>query len=280
MDVISYLADTFGLGTDPRINYSLAAALLVALVSLSNGLFRLDFLPLFRPAVLLRVCGAVALAFGAVALSHALPATQYQAAPYLFATSLLPLLLIALAYGPSAGLVAGVLFSAAAAGGAYPSWSEALLVLELMVLGWLAMSPSPRKVRWAGTFNAALAHLLAAGTAGVAFLTWRDGDVTVSSLLAEQVAALPALLLPWVLLLLFGPQFYRRFMPYSRIAQPAARVQNDEPATTVQLKSTLTMPPRARTGVTTLEIPALDKDGGRRRSNLAEPALSHEDPNG
>ncbi len=271
------LAEAFGLGTDPRITYSLAAALLLALVSLLNGLFRLDLLALFRPATLLRLCVAVGLAFAMVVAAHALPADQARLVPYALALALLPLHLVALGYGPSAGLAAGVLFSAATADGAYPGYAEASLVLELVVLGWLAMSPSPRSVRWAGPLNAALAHVLAAGTAGVAYLTWRDGDVTLSSLLSEQVATVPALLLPWLLLMAFGPTFYGGYLPRSRIAPGKTEVA--EPSS-VHVKNTLTMPQRARTGVTTLELPALDRPLARHRHGLAEPALHHEDPNG
>lgn len=279
MDVLlDKFAAAFNLADDPRIIYSLAAAVLLALVSVVSGVGRLDAVSLFRPAVLLRVCVAVAAAFALVVLAQALPPDLQALYPYVTGLALLPLYVVALAYGPSAGLVAGALFSAATAVGPYPGWGEAILILQLLVLGWLAMSPSPRSLRWAGPFNALLAHTLAAGTAGVAFLTWRDGNVTASSMLAEQATTVTALLLPLVLLLAFGPGFYARFFPHSRIAPRISRPT--EPEIRVHETLHLAKEPRARTAVATLDLPALDRSGLRRRRRLVEPMLHHEDPNG
>src|SRR5690606_38990748 len=136
---------------------------------------------------LLRVVGCVALAFVLRALSEAavgLPDTLTVS--LLAGLHRLPLYVVALAYGPSAGLLAAGLFSAFASSTLLPGLDEAVLALELVVLGWLAIYPSPRSTRWAGPLNAALAYLLAWGTAGIAVMTSRGVFVDVPALAAQH----------------------------------------------------------------------------------------------
>ncbi len=220
-DLLSMTASWLDLGDDPLLVYSLAAAALLAFVSLVSGLGRLDLAALLRPLVLLRLCAAVGVAFALVATSELLLTDPGQRG-LLQGAARFPLYLMALAYGPTVGLAAGALFAAATAVGPFPGWREAILCLELVVLGWLAIYPSPRSARWAGPLGAALAHLFAAGTAGVAFLAWRDGDVTLAALLAEQRAELPGLLVAWLLLALASPRLYATAFPGSRIAPAGA----------------------------------------------------------
>lgn len=210
-------------GDDPLLLYSLAAAALLASVSLVSGLGRMDLAVLWRPRQLLLLCGAVAAAFLlVVAAENAEPGLNGA----LVGVARFPLYLMALAYGPSVGLLAGVLFAAATASGPLPGWSEAILGLELLVLGWLAIYPSPRTARWAGPFDAVVAYVLTAGTAGLAFLAWRDGGAGFLAVLSEQRALLPGLLIAWALLALVGPETYRRRLPHSRIA-PRSASQDD-----------------------------------------------------
>src|SRR5690606_31936617 len=133
--------------------YSLAAATLLACVSLSSGLARGDALALSNPRILVRVLGAVALAFVLRVLAEGVaPAgpTGEEVGP--LATILpglhrFPLYLVALAYGPATGLLTGALFAAFASSTLLPGAPEAVLALELAVLGWLAIYPSPRSTR-------------------------------------------------------------------------------------------------------------------------------------
>lgn len=271
--LLNDLAIQLGLADDPRIVYSLAAAALLLLVSLATGWRRLDFVALLRPATLLRLCGAVAAAFLIVVATELTTTPGSTAEGLLLGTARLPLYLMALAYGPSAGLLVGVLFSAATATGTFPGWSEALLVLELTVAGWLAISPSPRSRRWAGPLNAVMAHALAVGTAGVAFAVWRVGEVDLALLMADQRAALPGLICAWALLLLFRPGFYERFLPRSRIA-PGRPEPADE-------RTARALPERAaREHLPTVTLPPLTRRPRPQGRELAEPALPHDDPNG
>lgn len=204
---------------DPVMFYSLASAVLLAVVSWYSGLSRLDVVALLNPRNLLRVVGCVALAFVLRALSETttLPPGSL-AATLLAGLHRLPLYVVALAYGPSAGLLAAGLFSAFASSTLLPGLDEAVLALELVVLGWLAIYPSPRTTRWAGPVNAALAYVLAWGTAGIAVMTARGIFVDLGTLAVQHAAAWPGVAVSCLLLAVIGPGAYHRAFPGSRIA--------------------------------------------------------------
>lgn len=207
---------------DPVLLYSTAAALLLAVVSLFSGLARRDFRALARPRTLLRVLGAVAIAcllkVLEVYLAPLLPEPVAAAAAGLHR---LPLYVVALAYGPITGAVVGSLFAGFAASASLPGWPEVVLALELMVLGWLAIYPSPRDTRFAGPLNATLAYLLAWGTAGIALNARANEQVTFAGVYAEHAAMVPGLVVCVALLVLFGPRAYSKAFPGSRIYPPA-----------------------------------------------------------
>ncbi|MEJ2291734.1 MAG: hypothetical protein P8Y05_08465 [Deinococcales bacterium] len=126
---------------DPVFAYSLLAAGLLALVSLGTGLVRRDALVLVRPRILLRVIGAVVVAFLIATLAGTLtqalgPSTWTRLAAGL---ERFPLALVTLAYGPGVGLVAAALVAGLQANGWLPGWQQAVFALEQLVLGWLAM---------------------------------------------------------------------------------------------------------------------------------------------
>lgn len=205
---------------DPVFAYCLLAAALLAAVSLGAGLLRRDVAALLRPRVLLRVVLAVLLGFGLW-----MAGTQLQAQPgaapaadVVRGLARFPLYLAALAYGPGVGLVAAGLFAGLQVGGGAPGRLEAVLALELAVLGWLAIFPSPRSDRWAGPFDAVLAYALAWGTAGLALLESRSGAVTPAGLWAQQQHLVAGAAASALLLTLIPPRAYRRAFPHSRIA--------------------------------------------------------------
>ena len=285
MDVLlQNLATSVGLGEDPRVVYSLAAAALLALVSLLSGLGRLDVAALLRPANLLLVGLGVLLAFGLVVLTERWPflaaGESGLTASLGFGLARVPLYLLALAFGPSVGLLAGVLFSAATAIGPYPGWSEAILVLELMILGWLAISPSPRRSRWAGPAGAAGAYVLALGTAGVAFEVWRTGELNLAALLAAQGRALPGLVAAWLALAAFGPELYERYMPGSRILPGAVRSRRQGHAPDAGEGAPETGARAGRTSMPTVELPALERRRRPHGRRLVDQVWRNEDPNG
>jgi hypothetical protein len=218
---------------DPVFAYSLLAAGLLALVSLGTAVVRRDVVVLARPRILLRVVGAVVVAFLIAVLAgdltQAFGASQWTR----LASGLerVPLALVTLAYGPGVGIVTAALVVGLQANGWLPGWHQAVFALELAVLGWLAIYPSPRSSRWAGPFDLLLAYALAWGTGGLALLESHTGAVTPAALWAQQRPALLGLAATAFLLALVPPATYRRAFPHSRIAPPEAPEEPTTPET-------------------------------------------------
>lgn len=212
---------------DPVFAYALLAAALLAVVSVLTGLVRRDVAVLARPRILLRVLGAVLLAFALALISAQLggvPATSPWARA-LAGLERFPLAVVALAYGPGVGLLVAGLVAGLQANAWLPDWHQAVFALELTVLGWLAIYPSPRSSRWAGPFNALLAYLLAWSTGGLALLEAQSGNVTLASLWTQLSPVVPSVLLTAGLLALLPPSAYQRAFPWSRIAPPPTPIR-------------------------------------------------------
>jgi len=198
-------------------------------VSLTTGLLRRDVAVLARPRILLRVVGAVLAAFALAYLSGLLAQAFGPSGWTRLAAGLerVPLALVTLAYGPGIGVVVAALVAGLQANGWLPGWQQAVFALELAVLGWLAIYPSPRSSRWAGPFDALLAYALAWGTGGLALLEARTGAVTPAALWAQQRPALLGVAASALLLALVPPSAYRRAFPHSRVAPPGTTPDAD-----------------------------------------------------
>lgn len=211
---------------DPFVFYTLAAALLLLGISLVQGWLRLDFVAVIQPYGLFHVTLAVLCAFLLVLalafLTDQLAARDFEArnliSRLLAAVPRLPLYIIALAYGPSAGMLAALLFAAFGSDSGELGYLEMLLGLELIVTGWFAIAPSPFRYRWAGPFNVAVAYLLTWATAGAAYLDYLTGQglllQTHLNYHAEHVVGLGICLL---LLFFIRPKTYRRLFAGSRL---------------------------------------------------------------
>jgi hypothetical protein len=234
---------------DPFFVYTLIAALLLGIVSLVTGWLRRDFLVLFQAKSLFHLVLAVILAIVITLVSQTLPAPFTASATtgemvtslsILRGLSRLPLYIIALAYGPTAGLVTAGLFAAFATTSGMLGWSEAVLALELTVLGWFAVAPSPYKTRWAGPLNVLLAYCLAWATGGAAYLQHLTGRGTeLSTHWHYHQSILLGVGLSVLLLFFVAPTRYQKLFKDSRIAPPALPV---EPATlpkNIQLQAEL-----------------------------------------
>ena len=225
---------------DPFLFYSLLATFVLAAASLLSGWLRGDVLAALRPQGLFRISVAVAASFVLVWLGYSAGGADTALGNLLVGLSRFPLYVIALAYGPSAGLLAAGLFAAFAATGPLPGWSEAVLALELVVLGWFALEPSPRRHRWAGPLDAAVAYLLAWATGGSALLQASGGEgMSLAAHLAYHLPGLPGVALSMALLTLVSPRLYERFFPTSRIkpksklkAETEARASDPDPNST------------------------------------------------
>jgi hypothetical protein len=269
--------DAFRLLDDPILGYSLLAALFLVAVSLASGWVRLDFLAVLRPLgllhVVLAVLVAVLLLVAVQALRPALAASdaewlrQLAASAYWPAHGLsrLPLYLLALGYGPTAGLLAAGLFAAFGAQG-MPHWQEAVLGLELVLIGWLAIYPSPFRHRWAGPFNALVGYALAWLTAGVALLQLERGSVTLTNFVAQQQPMIAGALLSVLLLFALGPTSYRTLFRLSRITPVLLLRRRDDPVPIGDLQPGH---PRAREHLLPPPLPELKR--ARRKARQLEP---------
>ena len=195
-----------------------------------------------------------------------------------------PLYVIALAYGPSAGLLAAGLFAAFATTGLLPGWSEAVLALELVVLGWFALEPSPRRYRWAGPLDAAVAYLLAWATGGSALLQALSGEgMSLGAQLAYHLPGLPGVTLSMALLALVSPALYARFFPTSRIkpklkSGAGARAQNADAASSAK-SAAPPHPPREASNLSSGQDSAAPVDRRRAERRKTERRRTHLTPN-
>jgi len=202
---------------EPFLSYTLLASILLFAVSFLSGLRRLDVISVFSPKGLFHITIAALTALTIFLLAeNYISLNSFDSKAISLGLSRLPLYIIALAYGPSAGLLVGALFLAL---GNLLSFPELILLLELVVLGWFAISPSPRKFFWAGPLNILFAYLITWAAAGSAFLEWQSklgADLNAhialhTSLgLGSSFALLAAFFLP--------PIVYRRVFDESHIA--------------------------------------------------------------
>ncbi len=261
------------LSQDPVLTYSLLAAAFLALVSLGSGWLRLDFLAVFSPRGLLHVSFAVLAALLLLVLARALEGSlltpnSITATP-LENLSRLPLYVVTLGYGPTAGLLGAALFAAFNAQNDLPSYPEAILALELIILGWLAIFPSSHTHRWAGPFNVLLAYLLASATAGLAVLQFSGAELSFGLLWQIQRDGVLGLLISLLVLLVLGPGFYRRIFELSRIRPKPAQAKPEKAAETLSLDDFKKAPLRLREAPIKIRLPNLER--GKRKSRHLTP---------
>lgn len=212
----------------PLVIYPLLAAGLLVLVALLTSWLYGDLLALFRVRGMFFVSAAVASAFFIYLVSVG-SGSGLERATFGQGLSRSPLYLLALAYGPGVGLLGGSLFVmlsySLVAGHSLGSF-EFLLLLELVVLGWLATSPSIFKVRWAAAFNIPLACLLAWATAGTALLQSGGYDARLLSVHWNyHQHALWAIYICTAALSLLSPAQCRNFFRGSSLIQAAKTIQ-------------------------------------------------------
>jgi hypothetical protein len=244
---------------DPLSAYPALAALLLASVALASGLMRGDALALARPAPVAWLLTLVAITWGISAAADAVP---WPAAVAGVARA--PLYLFALAYGPFPGLVAAAIVAAWVPFPHTSAGGPLVLALELLVVGWLAVWPSPRRRRAVGPLYALLGYALAAATLGVSFLALRDGTITVATLRDEHHLTLAGLAVAALLLSIVSPGLYRRAFPGSGIVPPTD-------ATAEPPRSIPSAPPARDATLAELEVPPAFSRQRRARPPLSPP---------
>jgi hypothetical protein len=202
------------LASDPLVRYALLAAAILAAASLGGGWARGGPRALRRPATWAALAAAVlaatALAAAGDRIAAALAGAPEGAWP-LEGARRWPLWLLALGYGPSLGALAGLAFAAVEASQAGLRAGEAVLVLELATIGWIAIAPSPRRTRLAAPLAVLLGWGLADATLGLA-LRAADGASTPAALVLPAGLP-PAVALGAAALALPGPRWWRRAAP-------------------------------------------------------------------
>ena len=245
---------------DPILGYSLLAALFLALVSVTAGLARLDLAALGnpRPALICALCVATAILLRLLIYGD-LTELPPQTTPPLAGLERFPLVLAALAYGPTPGLVVAALYATFGAQGELPLARQGVLALELALVGWLAIYPSPREHRWAGPLNAVVGYALAWATAGLALTQWRFGGLGAEELLAQHGGAWTGVLASAFLLLLISPDAYRWLFPQSQIFE----IAEEEPAVIEPIQDD--RGERIRADLTQFDLPPAGLSRRRRR---------------
>ena len=204
---------------DPALGYMVFATAFLAGVAVLAGLIRRDVLALREPLVAAKLVVAV---LAAVLLAH-VTQTSVDAFGWHELTwgrpdglFRLPLYVFALAYGPTPGVVAALGYLGVDALGWTPEGGGPVLPVELAVLGWLAIFPSPFRHRWAGPVDALAAYVLAWGTTGLTLLAVRD-DLSIAGITNQHAGMAAGAAVAALALASLGPATYRRLFPESRV---------------------------------------------------------------
>lgn len=214
--------------SDPLLGYALLAATILAGASLVGGWARGDARALARPVPW--ICAALA---ALASLSLVVAGERIEAAGIdwpLDGLRRLPLYLVALGYGPTLGVVAGVLFAAVESTHHPSNGAEAVLALELAALGWIALAPSPRRTRLAAPLGIVVAWTLATASGGLAALAWAYRPLPAGGILPHLATDLPGVLAAAAVTALFGPSWWRRAAPGAAagIAGPTSDRADDD----------------------------------------------------
>lgn len=200
------------LTSDPLLSYSLLAAAVLGASSLVGGWGRGDLRALSRPTPWIAVALAALAALAITVAGDRIEAVDPGAWP-VPGIRRLPLYLVALGYGPTSGAIAALLFAGIERfQGPVPA-ADAVLVLEMAVVGWLAIAPSPRRFRFAASFGVLSGWALAMSTGGLAALAWAYRPLPLETWAATMRADLPGVLASAVLLALLPPRWWRSAAP-------------------------------------------------------------------
>jgi hypothetical protein len=206
-----------GLGTllsDPLATYPALAALLLAAVALATGVLRGDAVALTRSVPVLWLFGLGGITYLAVA---ALPLLPAAAAEPLAGLVRLPVYLYALAYGAIPGVILAALLAAFVPVPHVHPWGPAVLGLEVLVIGWLAVWPSPRVHRACGPIYALLGYALAWATLGISAQSISDGPFTLEAMQDLHGSVPWGVAIAALMLSLVSPAAYQRAFPDSRL---------------------------------------------------------------
>jgi hypothetical protein len=197
---------------DPLVRYALLGAAVLAAAALLGGWTRGDVRALARPSTWAAVAAAVLAATALAAAGDRIGAVLPGGWP-LEGLRRFPLHLLALGYGPSPAVLAGVAFAAVESGQPGLAGAEAVLVLELAAIGWIAIAPSPRRRRLAAPLAVLVGWGLATATLGLAGRAADGASPSLTALLLDEGAVPVGVLASAALTLLATPRWWRRAAP-------------------------------------------------------------------
>lgn len=197
---------------DPLVRYALLGAAVLAAAALLGGWTRGDVRALTRPATWAAVAAAVLAATALAAAGDRIGATLPGGWP-LEGFRRFPLHLLALGYGPSPAVLAGLAFAAVESGQPGLAGAEAVLVLELAAIGWIAIDPSPRRRRLSAPLAVLVGWGLATATLGLAGRAADGASPSLSALLLDEGAVPVGVLASAALTLLPTTRWWRRAAP-------------------------------------------------------------------
>ena len=211
------------LSADPLAAYPALAALLLASVAIASGLLRGDVLALARPAPVAWGIAAVGATWLLQGAATGLPVAWSDTVA---AAALAPIAIIAVAYGPTPALVTLALVHAWVGLPPYPSAAVGPVGglfsgLELALLGWLAIAPSPRRYPLLAGLYLLLAHAFTWATAGLAWLVVTHGDLSLAAATDTHGMRFGAVAATATVLALVPPSWWRRAFPGSALALPS-----------------------------------------------------------
>lgn len=213
---------------DPLVRSALLAAGVLLVAALAGGVARRDLIGLRRPATWLAVAAALlaSLVFAAAGDRIAGATAGGLAAEWSGrGWERIPLYLLALGYGPSVGLLAALATGFVQAGPWSFGAAEATLVLEVTVVGWLGLGPSPRRARWAGPLAVVAGWMLATATLGLAAWAADGLPVALEPFLAHQRPLSAAIVVAALLAAAVPPRWWRRHVPG---ASDRVRMERDD----------------------------------------------------
>lgn len=259
------------IAADPLLGYALLAGLVLAIAAWGGGLVRGDARALLRPAPW--ICAALAALAGLTLVVAGERAEAAGLAWPLHGVRRLPLYLVALGYGPTMGLVTAALFAAVEGTRNAVTGAEAILALELLTLGWLAIAPSPRRTRFAAPVGIVLAWTLASATAGLAALAWTHRPLPADAILPALTGEAPGVLVAAAATGLLSPAWWRQATPGAApgFARAGEVGVPDPPRTLLPLKRRAR--PRPPRSLHEVRVPPPWGPRAPRRHDLNDPVL-------
>ena len=213
---------------DPLVRAALLAAAVLLVAALAGGLARRDLFALGRPATWLAVAAALLASLVLAAAGDRLEAAVVGPDGVDVASrgwERVPLYLLALGYGPSVGLLAALATVFVLAGPWGFGTAAATLALEVAVVGWLGLGPSPRRSRWAGPLAVVAGWLLATATMGLASWASDGRAIALGPFLRAHASGGPAVAMALLLAAAVPPRWWRRRVPG---ASDRVRMERDD----------------------------------------------------